>query len=210
MAIWLVLALVLALPQLRIEGAVQGYFSNGPPRWRALWALPTQLLVMPSLLAIAYDDHGMELARWLRAGERHSARGRAECVFLYLFPTWLLLDFMLVHVRPLMLAHHAVCLMGHLVAYRLSAGFPFYFAGNVVLEMGSACCNVLCIWPHAPLSLGLYMVGMTLSNVGATVCAACWAWSVRPIPAKAFALVITVALAIVRQREAFKAWSAHS
>lgn len=190
-------------------GKVQGYFSDGPPRWRCAWALDTQLLFFPGLLWLAHDARGG--SRWwssslARDQSRIAERTTAEWVFIVAFPTWLLLDFVIVEVRLLMATHHAVCIFSHLFAmFAVPSGFLWYMAGAIALEMGSAVCNLFCLWPASLIALWLYLAGMTISNIVACACMTRWVRAVRSVPAKFIGITITLTLAIVRQREAFKA-----
>jgi len=172
---------------------------------------------MPVLFLRARDAYDFSMQHWSHAWSvgQHAHRwvagaAAAERVFVYMFPSWLMLDFVLVEVRPLMLIHHVVCLVGHGIAtLGVPVGFPFYFAACVALELGSACCNLLCIWPRSRLALEVYMVGMTLSNAAALVLMAYWVRAVRPNSVRAIGIGITVALAFVREREACKAMAVH-
>ena len=216
---WLVVALFFTLPVFRLDGPVEGYYANGPGRWRFFWAIPTQLLVLPALLAFSYAAHGFSFEAWCKKWEQRASRayvfaqGRAstaEMVFIYLFPGWLLLDWVLVEVRPLMALHHIVCIIGHVGGVIIWPwGFPWYFAGVVALEIGSCCCNIMCVWARSRCAMALLIVGMTASNLTACATMRRWALATRPFVGKVIGMFITVGLAYVREEEAFKSVTHH-
>ena len=86
---------------------------------------------------------------------------------------------------PLLLAHHAACLVGILVA-RLAPGaewasvFPWFFGGCTALEFGSGFNNIFCLrWLPQRLSELLYLSAMTVSNLVAIACVCAWVRTAR-------------------------------
>ena len=81
---------------------------------------------------------------------------------------------------PLLLAHHAACLVGMVVA-RFAPGaewssvFPWFFGGCTALEFGSGFNNVFWLrWLPPRLSELLYLFTMTVSNLVAVACVCAW------------------------------------
>jgi hypothetical protein len=86
---------------------------------------------------------------------------------------------------PLLLAHHAACLVGMLVA-RFAPGaewgsvFPWFFGGCTALEFGSGFNNLFWLrWLPPRLSELLYLSAMTLSNLVAIACVCAWVRTAR-------------------------------
>ena len=86
---------------------------------------------------------------------------------------------------PLLLAHHAACLVGMLVA-RLAPGaewasvFPWFFGGCTALEFGSGFNNIFWLrWLPQRLSELLYLSAMTVSNLVAIACVCAWVRTAR-------------------------------
>jgi len=216
-AIWLTAQLLLCAPLARaVPGPVEGYFHDGPPRWKCILNMLTQLLVLPPLLACSLTAYGGSFDRWSRSLMKSSLRGMKsslqggvciEWVFICIFPTWLLLDFVLVEVRVLMFLHHVVCLFGHYLAcFAFPRGFPWYFVGVVALELGSCFCNIFSLWPTSKLAQWVYLVGMSISNMVALECMRRWRHGAHPIAAWGIVVaVITGVLVAGRQRETYRA-----
>ena len=171
--------------------------------------MPTQLVVLPAMFALARAEHP-SMRRWCEQWARKPSRCAWTGCFLFIFAAFLLLDFVnphcVVHMRPLMVAHHAVCALGHVyAAFVTPLGLPYYFAGVVAFELGSATCNIVCLWGAAS---PVYAVGMSLSNTAALVCSTGWAKAIGPRPrSKAFGLMLSALLAMMRQREVLNFYS---
>ncbi|KAL1504068.1 hypothetical protein AB1Y20_010478 [Prymnesium parvum] len=203
-------ALVLQLRpafQLHFKHEVQGYFADGAPRWRCALGLLTQAAVLPALFAASAYRRGGGMRRW---GARFAAGDATagEWTFVLLFAAFLLLDWRLVDVRPLMAAHHAVCLAGHAVGTLLRPhAFPYYFAGVCALELGSASCNLFCMYPSSAAVGVAYLAIVSATHLATLACAVRWVEAVRSRASQAFALVVTVGLVVIRQKEALAATS---
>ena len=216
-ALWTVCAFLGSLPAVRLPGPVVGYWAKGPGRWRYFWSLPTQLLVMPFLFYHALSSYDFSFDSWCNAwGQRprwsfvQADAGTSDWVFVYLFPMWLLFDFLLTKVSPLMRAHHAVCLFGHLLGVIVwPAGFPWYMAGVTVLEVGSASSAIMSVWGRSRLAIGIYQIGMLLSNIAAVAASIAWAGVVKELPAQMITMSLTAGLSYLRQAEANKAIAFH-
>ena len=81
---------------------------------------------------------------------------------------------------PLLLAHHAACLVG-MVAARFAPGaewdsvFPWFFGGCTALEFGSGFNNIFWLrWLPPRLNEMLYLLTMTVSNLVGVACACAW------------------------------------
>jgi hypothetical protein len=56
--------------------------------------------------------------------------------------------------------HHAACLVCHFWAiFTRPRGFPLYFAGVVLLEAGSGCCNAFWLYHQTDLLRHVYVSG---------------------------------------------------
>merc|ERR1712224_70153 len=93
--------------------------------------------------------------------------------------------------------------MGLVVAV-LPQTMPVYFAGVVVLELGSGAMNQFLLWPHHRWRAFLYAAGMTLSNAAA--CFLTWRWVNMDIPMgpKVLNAIITVIMVFLRQKSCHK------
>ena len=70
-------------------------------------------------------------------GERRVA---AEWAFVYcIVRAFLLVDFVNYRIRPVMIAHHVVCLIGHFGALSAPAAFVDYFAAAVACDAARPC-----------------------------------------------------------------------
>ena len=216
MTLWLISVLALAFclgpPMNLVTGGVQGFFSNGPPRWRAAWALPTQMVLMPVLFVLGHRALGSQGPRAWGLQWARERRGPNAWCFVLLFPTWLLLDFFILgleDMRPIMLLHHVTCIVAHMIAcFPFAAGFGWYFLGVISLEFGSGTCNIFCFgWPWYPLTTYLYFAGMTISNLLACYCAYHWVQTVQSRSGRLIGIVITGVLTVMRQREAHRSFA---
>lgn len=81
---------------------------------------------------------------------------------------------------PLLLVHHAACLVGLFVARFVPGSewgtvFPWFFGGCTALEFGSGTNNVFWLrWLPPRQSALLYLLTMTASNLVAAVCVCAW------------------------------------
>lgn len=187
-------------------GEVLGYFSNAPGQWHSALALPTSGVIFPVLFVLAWHSHGWSLEDWSEHMRAGGAGGTWERTFLYIFVLFYMLDFALVEVRGLIVAHHVACLGGHTFAYFvLPAGFPYYMAGCVALELGTSVSHAYCLnqaLPPRRSALALLAVGMTLSNLASLACLGLWVLAVEPNRAgQTFAILTTVILVYLRQAE---------
>lgn len=180
-ALWVLIMLAGSriLPQ-KFGSALVG----GGPRWRSVTSMMTQLLVLP--LCFCTGPYG-------------------ERTFIYIFALYMLLDFVLVKLDTLLKLHHIFCLIGHfLVVFLLPQGMAIYFAGVVVLELGSGSMNQFVLWPERRWRAVLYAVGMTLSNLGALFLTWTWVDMDIPIAPKVLTGLITVVMVVMRQKSCYK------
>ena len=193
------------------------------PFWRLVLCLPVQLGLLPALFALGWWWNG-DLTTWgaswvealeqMKAGDFFSRRCQFTSAFVYIFAAFLAVDFFWIDLDVLMVAHHVTCLVGHgLAAVVFPAGFPWYFAGVICLEIGSMGNNLLdALEPspgkpwRAPLAYA-QVVLMSLSHVGTLWCVAGWAAKKMPYSAssKVFGVSLTLVLAAVREHEAIRA-----
>merc|ERR1711892_426306 len=175
-----------------------GYeWTDGYPRWRVALGCLTQLVWFP-VMFLTFVLGGQA---WLM-----------EC-FLLVFACSLLQDCVRFPstMGPLLLAHHAACLVGMLVA-RFAPGsewgsvFPWFFGGCTALEFGSGFNNIFWLrWLPPRQSALLYLSTMTASNLVAVGCAC--AWVVPPLSSfamRAFSLAAISVLVYHRQKETLR------
>lgn len=187
---------------------VKGHFALGPAQWKSALCLPTQVLFFPSIVLSAMFEHG-GMEGWCSAdgGVWGSDSSRA---FLYGFALFLLVDFVIIErdqLRPMFIAHHVICLIGHVIAMSMPRAWPWYVCGSVTLELGSASCNYYCLRSN-PHRASKYVAGMTLSNLTAIGCmlrfvqlsGAGTAWNT-------FIACTLLTLAYFRQKEAWLVWN---
>ena len=154
--------------------------TGGAPLWRCALALPTQLLVLPGLFGFGWASNGWSMGEWRRRWDAAEVDwNAAESAYFCVFGGFMLVDFCICSVRPVMALHHVVCLLGHVTGVILDPlGMPDYFAGVVALEMGSAACNLYWLYPQSRLASLIYLLGMPLSNLLALYSATQWAFAV--------------------------------
>lgn len=183
--VWAVIHLVQAWALPQMFGTEQ---VGGTARWRSAASLVTQWIVLPVC--------------WFS----RSALG--ELVFVYVFALYLLLDVFIVKIESLLVVHHFFCLLGHsmvvLNTANMQLGFDIYFAGVVVLELGSGCMNLFCLYPKTVRTAVIYALGMSLSN--ATACHLCHRWMMLPISLvpKVLNLIVVLVMVTLRQFYAYK------
>ena len=149
---------------------VKGHFALGPAQWKSALALPTQVIFFPVIILSGLWEHG-HIEGWcsVPGGVWGSASSRA---FVYCFALFLLLDFIIIErdqLRSILIAHHVICLIGHIIAMSFPSAWPWYVCGSVTLELGSASCNYYCLHSN-PHRATIYVAGMTLSNLTAIGC----------------------------------------
>ena len=108
----------------------------------------------------------------------------------------------------MLVAHHLVCLGSHLYAsYIVPAAYPYYFAGVVSLEVGSAATCIHALW-HRFLTPPMLLAIVTLSHVGAAWTTMHWSYTLtdsHPIGAWVGA-IISFGLMLARQNDAVAVW----
>ena len=179
-------------------------WTDGYPRWRVVLGTFSQLVGFPVLyFAFAL---GRQVPQPLGLASSHTHLRTPTRPTRTLWSTygavpqeWLMEFFLLVFacglvqdcvrfpttMGPLLLAHHAACLVGILVA-RLAPGaewasvFPWFFGGCTALEFGSGFNNIFWLrWLPQRLSELLYLSAMTVSNLVAIACVCAWVRTAR-------------------------------
>ena len=179
-------------------------WTDGYPRWRVVLGIFSQLVGFPVLFfAFAL---GRQVPQPLGLASSHTHLRTPTRPTRTLWSTygavpqeWLMEFFLLVFacglvqdcvrfpttMGPLLLAHHAACLVGILVA-RLAPGaewasvFPWFFGGCTALEFGSGFNNIFWLrWLPQRLSELLYLSAMTVSNLVAIACVCAWVRTAR-------------------------------
>ena len=191
--------------KLEFGNLVEGHFADGAPRWRCALGMVTQTLILPALFITSWIQHTGMMRAWGRTWAA-SAGGGADWLFVFVFVAFMLADWAIVEVRMVMGLHHVACIIGHLFgAFLTPEGFPFSFAGAVVLELGSATCNLYCLYPSSTAAMMGYLATVSATHVVALASLAGWYRTIQSRGGRLFAVTLTVALVMLRQREAHKA-----
>ena len=175
-------------------------WTDGYPRWRVVLGTLTQLVVFPVIfLAWAFGRQAPPAALGLALPHTHAHTRTPMTRTLSstndtISQAWLMEFFLLVFacgllqdcvrfpttMGPLLLAHHAACLVG-MVAARFAPGaewdsvFPWFFGGCTALEFGSGFNNIFWLrWLPPRLNEMLYLLTMTVSNLVGVACACAW------------------------------------
>ena len=168
-----------------------------------LFPMTLALLVWPS--SFMHNDRSLTKFR-----KRIAKRGGIpredtfSWVYVYLFLTYMVVDFYWIELRTMLRIHHIVCILGHLLSvFMWKTGFPLYFTGAVVLEIGSAGMNVYVLDPDSNACLMVYAGLMTFSNILAIICSYYWC-RIPEIRPRVFAylwFLITILMAYLRQKK---------
>lgn len=151
---------------------------GGTPCWRATLVLLPQLLLLPTLTALAACEQ-----RTLQLGLSTTARASLYVFYASMGVDLLYAAFMPGVIRPLILKHHAVSVCATWYATHLlprASGRHLFVVNISLLEFGSGLCNTYWILkptPYAAAATLLYAVGMTLTH--AIVCYMTWLWNAR-------------------------------
>ena len=95
-AAWLAIAWVAMEPlKCMFPGPVEGFFADGPPRWRCALGVLTQGILVPALFALSWHHHGRSFETWVERSKTR-AHSPAEHAFFAIFALLLLSDY----VRP--------------------------------------------------------------------------------------------------------------
>jgi len=176
----------------------------GMPIWRCVTGLWSQCFVFPALFLCSLAQWGFSMQAWQQASGEHlftpDGQRYYDWAFVYIFAGYMVEDFVLHRCSALMVAHHAGCLLGLAFAFiGVPAGFPWFFAGVVSLELGSAVLNLHCLWPKDRRALYAFMVGMTISNVAAVYFALRWTAHAAYWSSIGLDLVLTATFVYFRQ-----------
>ena len=129
-----------------------------------------------------------------------------DWAFVYIFAGYMIEDLVLHRCAPIMLAHHVACLLGLAFAFvGVPAGFPWFLAGAVSLELGSAALNLHCLSPTDRRALFVYTVAMTLSNAVAALSLARWVGLTAHWGSATVGVTISAAFLYFRQKDVFEA-----
>jgi len=200
--VWL-LATFATLPMLK------GFFSetiinNSNPRWKCFQSMGNQFFFFPVLFGIAWHLND-DMASWSKRSQRGTC-DPATWAFKYIFAMYLCLDFLLYTPSPLILVHHAICLIGHAFSMLFSRGsFPSYFASVVALELGSGSSNIWFAFPDRTWADVVFLFGMAFSNVMGLQMA--WHWyqaTAVPIAVKSVCAITVAILVAIRTWESFR------
>lgn len=180
---------------------------EGTPRWRSAAGPGTSLVTLPAIFAASLWTAGSFDLWSQRCAEL--GLGVFDWGFFLVFTGLMITDFVQgVLCSYLLIAHHLVCILCHLFAcFFALAAFPFYFAGVVALELGSAATCVHSVWPKA-FPASRMMLVMTVSNVFATLCTSYWfSTLLDTIPISSWiGSLISCVLVLLRQKDAIEVY----
>lgn len=188
--------------------------DTGMPLWRCSTGLHTQLLVFPLLFVLSWARAGYSIESWERlAGERlftYDGARYYDWAFVYIFAGFMVEDLILLQLGRTMTLHHIGCLLGLAVAFvGMPASFPYFFAGVVSFELGSALFNLHTLYPRSRAAMWTYVVGMTLSNLCTFLIMCRSLYAEGGVVGKAFGAVLTAIFALVRQQSAVESFNTH-
>eukprot|EP00324_Dicrateria_rotunda_P003867 CAMPEP_0206172068 /NCGR_PEP_ID=MMETSP1474-20131121/44527_1 /ASSEMBLY_ACC=CAM_ASM_001110 /TAXON_ID=97495 /ORGANISM="Imantonia sp., Strain RCC918" /LENGTH=103 /DNA_ID=CAMNT_0053579991 /DNA_START=81 /DNA_END=388 /DNA_ORIENTATION=- len=77
-----------------------------------------------------------------------------DWAFGYIFTAYMIEDVIVAtKLDALMIWHHVGCLLGYYIAFSaIPSGYPYFFAGCIAFEVGSAAFNVYCLYPSRPMA----------------------------------------------------------
>lgn len=188
---------------------------GGTPCWRASLVLLPQFVLLPGCIAALALQHG-SLRAWCNDSASNGLGLLARFAVL-IFYSFLIVDLFYqyllsppVVLRQLMIDHHLVCLAGHIYATLLcpKRARPCYLFAICALEVGSGFANVFWLTQTtAAAQLGglAYLIGMTISNVAASILLLQWNAQAREAglhPVRRVPCILIVAvLVLMRQKE---------
>jgi hypothetical protein len=181
-----VLALFLAL-EFTVITLARRHWGNhhdlepGCPAWSYIRAVVHQCLTFPAifLFAWAISPDGLFRAGWFHnpAPGTNSHNG-LEIGFLAIFTAYFVIDALFcADLSLLLIVHHLLSVGGAALAFFCTdKGFPWFFLGCVLLEMGSSAMHCVRLWPFSGYGRRPWLVNslMAASNLGAG--AACGLW----------------------------------
>ena len=190
---------------------------GGTPCWRACLVTAVQLLYLPLAIVVSLWLRRASLQSWCdECGKR--GVGSIEYASFSIFLAFLLVDLYYawllppppVILRPLMILHHMVCVLGHVYGVKFCppSSVPCFLCAISALEMGSGASNIFHFCNRQGSSKLIYMLGMTASNAAATTLT--WMWNVRASSGGAHVLrrwppmVVWFVLIYLRQAEVHK------
>ncbi|EOD10254.1 hypothetical protein EMIHUDRAFT_446964 [Emiliania huxleyi CCMP1516] len=167
----------------------------------------TQIMVLPAIFLLSLACANYSISGWVDTASStwFTANGQRfwDWCFFYVFGGYMVEDLIVFRLGPMLLLHHIGCLAGLMFAFVVCpAGWPYFSAGAVAFEFGSALLNLYCLYPHSRYVLWAYASSMTCSNAAAGLCCAAMVLS-QPsaaIGAKAFSATLTGTFILLRQK----------
>lgn len=171
--------------------------SLGMPRFRLASGLFTQLFCLPALLCFSVISYG-SFSNWVEKTETPW-----DCVwssvFSSVFGAFMLADLLFLRLSRTLVFHHIICLFSVFISWVYPEGFPYYALGVVILEIGSASCNIMLLGA----SDLIYIVVMSLSNILSGTVFYLWMSSQTGCFGIIFASVLYIPLVFMRQKAAY-------
>ena len=180
--------------------------DDGVPRWRCVSGFATQLVFLPILFLFSLKSQGFSLYQWSEVAATAIATEDGarffDWAFSYIFALYMLTDIVLFKdLNPLLKLHHVGCLLGLVLGLAgVPSGFPFFAAGVLSLEIGSASMNLFCLYPHRRDCLRTYAVIMTASNLLGAYCFLGWAACAEMLPTRTLGGLLSTAFLLIRQK----------
>ena len=185
--------------------------EDGVPRWRCATGIFTQLLFLPCLFLLSLAGSRFSLAAWSETAGKALATREGErfydWAFCYVFALYMLTDVLLLkHLSFLLKLHHVGCLLGLAIGLAVvPSGFPFFAAGVLSLELGSAAMNLWCLYPNRTDTFGLYFALMSASNLGGLACYVAWAPCCEYLATRVVGGAMSLIFTAIRQKTAIEA-----
>lgn len=179
---------------IHVFGCANAFGPSGTPRWRCALGFFSQA-VFAALCFLS-----------IRAGETGETEpGIYQWAFCSIFCLFQMLDFVLITPALIIGVHHIACVSGTLLnLFVTTAGLPVYLPAVVIMELGTACFNVFCLYPHSEPARWIFFIGFTLSNIGSSVLIPSWHYAAAPQLANAYIRgvmsVVWIILALIRQQ----------
>mmetsp|Transcript_2742 Transcript_2742/g.3902 ORF Transcript_2742/g.3902 Transcript_2742/m.3902 type:complete len:238 (+) Transcript_2742:160-873(+) len=179
---------------------------DGIPAWNWYVAVLTQLLIYPSLSYLAWSSKEFSLS-WLECGWRDNDSSSLfyELCFMYAFFGYLGKDMWALRSNLLFIIHHIACMVGILIALKVSYGVGAFVAAVSILEAGTLSYNLRCIF-KAKWAISMYHIVLTISNLGTVAMQIWYFYTPANLTIKIASAVLIFGIVIGRQQEVYADW----
>lgn len=172
--------------------------ASGMPRYRMASGLITQLFYLPASFCMSVMERG-SFSHWVEnAGNSEGTFW--NLVFASIFLSFMLTDVVFLNLSKTMILHHIVCMISIFIGFTMyTEGFPYYALGVVVMEIGSASCNITLLGA----TKSVYILGMTLSNIVGIIVLSYWVSSMTSWIGIMLGCILFLPLVFMRQRAVY-------